>query len=99
MTNCGDASPEGHWAAVEIQSMKIGEQEVDLGGRMHSHISLGKWKINEEQWFANRKKVEAALTSPIELKFEVMLDAEKSGQPRCYFFFGMKAQVSKHWNR
>ena len=45
-------------------------------------------KINEEQWFANRKKVEAALTSPIELKFEVMLDAEKSGQPRCYFFFG-----------
>ena len=87
MTNCGEASPEGHWAAVEIQSMKIGEQEVDLGGRMHSHISLGKWRINPDQWRENRDKAEAALTLAIELKFEVMLDAVRSGQPQCYFYF------------
>ena len=85
--NDDDPFADHHWAAVQVASMTIGEQQVDLGGYLHAHVSLGRWCSNSPEWSKRCARARCFLMGVTDLAFEAMINAQCSDQPLCIFRF------------
>ena len=65
---------ERHWAAVQFAGMQIGEQPVVLSTTLHAHITLGKWKTNNEKWPLRLQKARDKLCEDVDWSCDMMLN-------------------------